>query len=93
MNIKKDTLFGDIRDHINLNDTQPSISDMIAMLRIEVSELKKELKLGEQKVEPIGWYWEELTSDGWVQVVDTERPDPHPNRQNIRPLTFLTSIY
>jgi len=51
MNIRKDILFGDIRDKINMNDTQPSIPDMIAMLRIEVSELRKELKLGEQKVE------------------------------------------
>ena len=71
---------------------QEPLYDLVAMTRTEVQELRKQLKLGEPRLTPVGWYWEELTSDGWIAVVDSIKPDHHPNRQNIRPLTFLTSI-
>lgn len=49
--------------------------DLVAMTRTEVQELRKQLKLGEPRLTPVGWYCEELTSDGWIAVVDFIKPD------------------
>jgi len=56
---------------------------------LEFIQAVSDWRLNKPKKEIAAWWWEELTSDGWVECADTDKPPENEYRRNITPLIKL----